>query len=67
MDRAIFYACQDARERFCKNTQAGDGRIYKCLMEYKMEDAMAEDVSGLILDSWFIIHDFLYWSLDHWS
>ncbi|XP_065064427.1 Golgi apparatus protein 1-like [Rhopilema esculentum] len=43
MDRAIFYACQDARTRFCSTVQAGDGRIYKCLMKHKMEETMAED------------------------
>ena len=49
MDRAVFYACQDARERFCNNVQAGDGRIYKCLMDNKMEETMAEDVGTRIL------------------
>ena len=48
MDRAIFYACQDARTRFCSTVQAGDGRIYKCLMEHKMEETMTEDVSCCI-------------------
>ena len=48
MDRAIFYACQDARDRFCNNVQPGDGRIYKCLMDNKMEETMSEDVRSLI-------------------
>ena len=49
MDRAIFYACQDARDRFCSGVQSGEGRIYKCLMEHKAEETMAEDVRKCLI------------------
>ena len=45
MDRGIFYACNDDRSRFCSDVQAGEGRIYKCLMDHKFEETMSEDVS----------------------
>eukprot|EP00794_Sanderia_malayensis_P018718 gene18718-20607_t len=44
LDRAVFYACQeDARNRFCSDVQAGQGRIYKCLMDHKFDEKMSED------------------------
>lgn len=32
---------------FISQTQAGEGRIYKCLFNHKFEDAMSEKVSVL--------------------
>uniref|UniRef100_A0A8C2RDD5 Golgi apparatus protein 1 n=1 Tax=Capra hircus TaxID=9925 RepID=A0A8C2RDD5_CAPHI len=29
LDRHLYFACRDDRERFCENTQAGEGRVYK--------------------------------------
>ncbi|KAF7242801.1 Golgi apparatus protein 1 [Varanus komodoensis] len=42
LDRHLYFACRDDRERFCENTQAGEGRVYKCLFNHKFEDAMSE-------------------------
>lgn len=45
LDRPLFFACRDDRERFCRNTQAGQGRVYKCLMKNKMKSDMSNQVS----------------------
>ncbi|KAL7978740.1 hypothetical protein Chor_013229 [Crotalus horridus] len=42
LDRHLYFACRDDREHFCETTQAGEGRIYKCLFNHKFEDAMSE-------------------------
>ncbi|XP_072527934.1 Golgi apparatus protein 1 isoform X2 [Salminus brasiliensis] len=41
LDRHLFFACRDDRERFCENTAAGEGRVYKCLFNHKFEDTMS--------------------------
>ena len=35
LDRALFLACRNDREQFCSRVQAGEGRVYRCLMKYK--------------------------------
>ncbi|XP_066933880.1 Golgi apparatus protein 1-like isoform X5 [Clytia hemisphaerica] len=40
MDRPLFYACQNAREIFCKTVQSGEGRIYECLLKHSQEESM---------------------------
>uniref|UniRef100_A0A3P9LXY1 Golgi apparatus protein 1 n=1 Tax=Oryzias latipes TaxID=8090 RepID=A0A3P9LXY1_ORYLA len=42
LDRHLYFACRDDRERFCLNVQAGEGRVYKCLFNHKFEEAMSE-------------------------
>ncbi|XP_037538996.1 Golgi apparatus protein 1 [Nematolebias whitei] len=42
LDRHLYFACRDDRERFCENTLAGEGRVYKCLFNHKFEEAMSE-------------------------
>ncbi|XP_061594181.1 Golgi apparatus protein 1-like isoform X1 [Cololabis saira] len=42
LDRYLYFACRDDRERFCQNTQAGEGKVYKCLFNHKFEEAMSE-------------------------
>ncbi|XP_066541747.1 Golgi apparatus protein 1b [Hoplias malabaricus] len=42
LDRYLYFSCRDDRERFCENTQAGEGRVYKCLFNHKFEEAMSE-------------------------
>uniref|UniRef100_A0AAR2K8D6 Golgi apparatus protein 1 n=1 Tax=Pygocentrus nattereri TaxID=42514 RepID=A0AAR2K8D6_PYGNA len=41
LDRHLYFACRDDRERFCENIAAGEGRIYKCLFNHKFEDTMS--------------------------
>uniref|UniRef100_A0A915IXR4 Golgi apparatus protein 1 n=1 Tax=Romanomermis culicivorax TaxID=13658 RepID=A0A915IXR4_ROMCU len=33
LDRPLFFACRDDRERLCHSVQAGQGRVFNCLME----------------------------------
>ncbi|KAA8590435.1 hypothetical protein FQN60_014369, partial [Etheostoma spectabile] len=42
LDRYLYFACRDDRERFCESTLAGEGRVYKCLFNHKFEEAMSE-------------------------
>ena len=44
LDRPLFLACRDDRERFCRNAQAGQGRVYKCLIKNKMQNDMSNKV-----------------------
>ena len=45
MDRPLYYACRDARERFCGEVNAGHGRIYSCLFKNKFDPTMPLPVS----------------------
>ncbi|XP_056622414.1 LOW QUALITY PROTEIN: Golgi apparatus protein 1b [Triplophysa dalaica] len=42
LDRYLYFSCRDDRERFCENTQVGEGRVYKCLFNHKFEEGMSE-------------------------
>ncbi|XP_042266690.1 Golgi apparatus protein 1 isoform X1 [Thunnus maccoyii] len=42
LDRYLYFACRDDRERLCETTLAGEGRVYKCLFNHKFEEAMSE-------------------------
>ncbi|XP_026059117.1 Golgi apparatus protein 1-like isoform X2 [Carassius auratus] len=42
LDRHLYFACREDRERFCGNTQAGEGKVYKCLFQHKFEESMSE-------------------------
>lgn len=43
LDRPLFYACQEARVRFCHDVKAGEGRIYKCLLQHISEELIGEE------------------------
>ena len=45
LDRPLYYACQEARERFCHDVKSGEGRVYKCLTEHITNDLMPQPVS----------------------
>ncbi|XP_067105723.1 Golgi apparatus protein 1b isoform X1 [Osmerus mordax] len=42
LDRYLYFSCREDRERFCENTQAGEGKVYKCLFNHKFEEGMSE-------------------------
>ena len=44
MDRPLYFACREDRDRFCEKIQAGDGKVYKCLMNHKMHKDMSLEV-----------------------
>ncbi|KAG7170035.1 Golgi apparatus protein 1-like [Homarus americanus] len=43
LDRALFFACREDREKFCGNIRSGEGRVYKCLMKHKTERGMSKE------------------------
>ncbi|WAR13033.1 GSLG1-like protein [Mya arenaria] len=40
MDRSLYYACRGARELLCEDTHAGNGKVFQCLYEKKMDPKM---------------------------
>ena len=51
LDRPLFYACQEPRERFCHDVKSGEGQVYKCLLKHINEEMMNDEVSFLRNDS----------------
>ncbi|CAG7726469.1 unnamed protein product [Allacma fusca] len=43
LDRALFFACREDREKFCARVSAGNGRVYKCLVKHKLETEMSSE------------------------
>ncbi|XP_033124671.1 Golgi apparatus protein 1-like [Anneissia japonica] len=43
LDRSLYFACREDRDRFCDDVTAGQGKIYKCLMKHKFEREMKEE------------------------
>ncbi|XP_071959006.1 Golgi apparatus protein 1-like isoform X2 [Antedon mediterranea] len=43
LDRPLYFACRDDRDRFCDDVNAGQGKVYKCLMKHKFEKEMKEE------------------------
>ncbi|XP_065147379.1 Golgi apparatus protein 1 isoform X1 [Paramisgurnus dabryanus] len=42
LDRHLYFACREDRERYCENTPAGEGKVYKCLFNHKFEEGMSD-------------------------
>ena len=45
LDRALYYACRDDRERLCGQVPSGNGRVYRCLYDQKFNNMMTSAVS----------------------
>ncbi|CAF4720327.1 unnamed protein product [Rotaria sp. Silwood1] len=41
LDRALYSACREDRERFCSQVTSGNGRVYRCLYENKLNTMMS--------------------------
>lgn len=41
LDRTLYFACREDREKFCHNMLSGNGLVYKCLMKNKFEREMS--------------------------
>jgi len=54
MDRALYYACRDAREHLCGEVQAGNGKVFSCLFQKKMDPNMPAQV-GAIQGLWYCL------------
>ena len=44
MDRPLYFACRDDRERFCASIVSGNGKVCQCLLQHKMEKEMSKPV-----------------------
>lgn len=45
LDRALYYACREDRDRLCGQVPSGNGRVYRCLYEKKFDTMMTPAVS----------------------
>ncbi|KAL3859180.1 hypothetical protein ACJMK2_009410 [Sinanodonta woodiana] len=43
MDRPLYYACREDRERFCEKIPAGAGKVFECLFKHKFEQEMSKN------------------------
>lgn len=43
LDRALYFACRDDREKLCDRVVSGQGRVYKCLIKNKFNPLMSKD------------------------
>ncbi|XP_052816118.1 Golgi apparatus protein 1-like [Mya arenaria] len=48
MDRSLYYACRGARELLCEDTHAGNGKVFQCLYEKKMDPKMPTKCRDLL-------------------
>ncbi|XP_015923497.1 Golgi apparatus protein 1 [Parasteatoda tepidariorum] len=59
LDRPLFFACRDDRERFCEKVEAGEGKVYRCLMRHKMERDMSQECrEKLFQREKLVVHDY---------
>ncbi|XP_055943166.1 Golgi apparatus protein 1-like isoform X2 [Argiope bruennichi] len=59
LDRPLFFACREDRERFCEKIEAGEGRVYRCLMRHKMERDMSQECrEKLFQRERLVVHDY---------
>ncbi|KHJ48614.1 cysteine rich repeat-containing domain protein [Trichuris suis] len=49
LDRPLYFACRDDRERFCRDIRAGEGRVIQCLMMHRGERGMSNECSAALL------------------
>ncbi|XP_037558857.1 Golgi apparatus protein 1 [Dermacentor silvarum] len=42
LDRPLFFACQEDRDRLCPHVASGEGRIYRCLLRHRSSREMSE-------------------------
>lgn len=42
LDRPLFFACQEDRDRLCPHVASGEGRIYRCLLRHSTNRDMSE-------------------------
>lgn len=42
LDHKLSAACSDDQKRFCPDIQPGSGKVYKCLVHFRMDNAMSQ-------------------------
>ncbi|PIO60888.1 cysteine rich repeat-containing domain protein, partial [Teladorsagia circumcincta] len=48
LDRPLFFACRQDRERYCKEVVAGKGKIFECLMMNRNDQFMEPECARLL-------------------
>uniref|UniRef100_A0AC34Q7S5 Golgi apparatus protein 1 n=1 Tax=Panagrolaimus sp. JU765 TaxID=591449 RepID=A0AC34Q7S5_9BILA len=48
LDRPLFFACRQDRERFCSEIPAGDGKVFQCLLEHRTDKFMEPSCSKIL-------------------
>ncbi|KAL4235223.1 glycogenin glucosyltransferase glg1 [Mactra antiquata] len=48
LDRPLYYACRNARERLCDKVQAGNGKVFDCLLKHKNNREMEDECKDLL-------------------
>lgn len=46
LDRSLYFACREDREKLCQRVQSGDGRVYDCLIRNKFNQLMSKECLG---------------------
>ena len=49
LDKPLYFACREDRERFCKTIESGNGRVYKCLMANVDEPDLSEECKDKLI------------------
>ncbi|KJH51316.1 cysteine rich repeat-containing domain protein [Dictyocaulus viviparus] len=55
LDRPLFFACRQDRERFCKDVPAGQGKIFECLMMSRNNQFMEPECASILAERAYIM------------
>lgn len=59
LDRPLYFACREDREKFCPRVQSGEGKVYRCLMKHKLDrDLSRECREKLFQREMLAVHDY---------
>ncbi|EGT52320.1 hypothetical protein CAEBREN_08410 [Caenorhabditis brenneri] len=50
LDRPLFFACRQDRERFCKDVPSGQGKVFECLMQNRNDKFMDTQCGNLLAE-----------------
>ena len=57
LDRTLYFACREDRERFCDNVASGQGKVYKCLMKNKFNQLLSKECQEQLTKRQLIINE----------
>ncbi|CAJ0586700.1 unnamed protein product, partial [Mesorhabditis spiculigera] len=50
LDRPLFFACRQDREKFCKDVPAGQGKVFECLITNRNNAEMQPECSKILVE-----------------
>ncbi|VDN05573.1 unnamed protein product [Thelazia callipaeda] len=50
LDRPLYFACREDREKFCKEVQSGQGKVLECLLNHRTDSMMEPECSTLLAE-----------------